>query len=245
MIKTNTLKSHELIKVLSQDECLTFVNTVFKLREHWTKRYFPPVLNIPMFLWTLGYATYLDGPEGHKLANQGMNELLQSNFSSLYSKVEAKLAEAMECDVRIDLNYALPGFHIYQGNPNIPLGLAFGGNPHFDTPHLRANFKFPFTDYFSFTLPILLPKLGGGLNYWIDIPEYVETGKWIHEVSRESRQWLTDNVRYLPYKGGAMAVHDCDILHQLANKVKTTEDDWRITLQGHGVFRGSYWMIYF
>lgn len=146
-----------------------------------------------------------------------------------------------------DIRYNLPGFHIYQGHPDLPLGLYCGGTIHYDSPHKRANFPFQTSDeeVFSFTLSISLPRNGGGLNYWVKVPPFVETGKWFHLTSKQSQEWLSTNVKHLDYKIGSMVIHDCNILHQMSNNVKTDADDWRITLQGHGVYRDDYWMIYF
>jgi len=42
-----------------------------------------------------------------------------------------------------------------------------------------------------------------------------------------------------------LELHDGKFLHQIANMVPTTKDDWRITLQGHGVLVDDKMRIYF
>jgi hypothetical protein len=245
-ITVNTLKDKTMVPTLSQAECASLASKIFELRQHWIKRTMQD-FTIPLSFWTIGYATYLDGPEGHVQSKNGMNSFLLKHFSGLYEKVSAALQESLQREVRTYPEYNLPGFHIYQGNPNLPLGLYCGGTIHYDTPHKRANFQFAVSDeeVFSFTLPIQLPKRGGGLNYWPEIPAHLPAGDWFHQSPPETKEWLAKNVKHLKYNTGLLVIHDCNILHQMSNEVKTDPDDWRITLQGHGIFREDHWMIYF
>jgi hypothetical protein len=245
-IAINTLKDATRISVLDRDECNSIVRVIFDLHNYWIKRTMSD-FSIPLSFWTLGYATYLDGPEGHKKSKQEMNAFLLKHFGTLYDKVIHHLQGSLNCPVKTCLDYNLPGFHIYQGNPALPLGLFCGGTIHYDTPHQRADFPFAVSDaeVFSFTLPVSLPRNGGGLNFWPKVPAYVEAGNWFHLTSKETQKWLIDNLHHLDYAVGSMVVHECNILHQMSNNVKTDETDWRITMQGHGVFREDHWMIYF
>jgi len=203
--------------------------------------------DVPLSFWTIGYATYLDGPAGHKKSQATMNAFLYQHFENLYTKVLSELSRVLKYPAKLYSEYNYPGFHIYRGNPALPLGLYCGGTIHYDTPHKRADFPFDTPDdkVLSFTLPLSLPKNGGGLNYWPEVPSHLSAGAWFHQSTSEMQKWLLDNVTHLDYKEGELVIHDCNILHQMSNQVQTTVDDWRITLQGHGIFMGDHWFIYF
>jgi len=82
---------------------------------------------------------------------------------------------------------------------------------------------FPFkkedvSKHFSFTIPLLLPYMGGGLNLERERYEYAER---------------------------ALYYHDTGIAHAIAEfKEPILPSDWRITLQGHGFTVGANSYLY-
>lgn len=213
------------IAVLTEQECQRFADQVLKLKDHWTHR-LDQLKGVKIELSTLGRATYLDGFEGQALARNEINQILWENFKDLYHIVCEKLTESLGRPVMIDQHYILPGFHVVNAIEALPGGVDYGGMIHADTQHESAQFPFEFSEIFSFTLPLLIPQNGTGLNYWTD---------------------STRELKYLPYKLGEMVTHSCTTLHQMANpEAGMQPGEYRITLQGHGVLKsGGQWLIYF
>ena len=91
----------------------------------------------------------------------------------------------------------------------------------------------------SFTLPIELPACGGGIRVWeLDLFQIQEQEK------REAIELIrSSQSRRYSYTEGKLFVHRGHALHQIA-PWKAGVDDYRITLQGHGLYFGGQWNIY-
>ena len=83
------------------------------------------------------------------------------------------------------------------------------GHEHIDTPYQKVFWPEPFSNPFSFTVVMQLPECGGGLITGDD---------------------------YTPYEVNKMYIHSGLKSHRIANKEDVEEDEYRITLQGHGAF---------
>lgn len=249
-MKINVLKNNELlVDVFTEQESAFWVKTLMGLRKHWIKREVPG-FDVALAYWTLGNATYLDGTYKNIKNLKRSNQRLIKKFEGFYATVSRKLSETLNAEVEINDRFTIPGFHIYSADYDWPLGIEGAGQIHLDRPHHRTEYDFGYSDVLSFTLPIQLPTLGGGLTYWLEVPGQIievleKGGKWYHELDESARAWLSANRQFLPYTIGKMVIHDCDTVHQVTNDTPMRDGDFRITMQGHGVFHENRWLIYF
>ena len=230
------------------DECTGLTRQVLALRDAWLARVPPTDAGRPG-MWTLGQATYLDGPHGHGQAAASTNRLLLAHFGGTYRRLCGTLAGLLGQPVLTAPDaFALPGFHIFQASHPGPVGLRHGGSIHVDRQHLQAGFGFACDEVFSFTLPLCLPRGGGGLNFWpAAAPADVgQTLGWFDELAAPATRWLEAHRRHHAYQVGRLVLHRCTTPHQIAHLVPLSPSDLRITLQGHGVrTRGGAFLVYF
>jgi hypothetical protein len=239
---------HE-IKLLDESECFDVVRTVQHLRKHWTPRHD----ELPFY--TLGQASYIDAVrdrENYYRQAQVDNAILQKNFGDLYEKLRTGLSTALNARVSYFEKAAVPGFHVFLAHKAFESPMA---SIHMDLQYRALDWPLnePIDSYplISFTLALELPKAGGGLNLW-DIHQ-----QEIEQLSRESHQKFDrlSNTEILAlisqykktfcqYQVGTMVVHSGHQLHQIAPAEKMIPSDKRITLQGHALFFGAAWHIY-
>jgi hypothetical protein len=248
------MKNIELITV---QEAKALVSKILELEPMWRERssYYSEAGTVstayPEF-YTIGSAVYLDGPSAHK---DNDNNVISTNFSGIIDKVAKTLESVLDTKVFLDAEYSSPGFHIFRGREGMQFGTSYGGSIHIDTPHITAEFPFDFNidKPITFTLVLQMPKEGGGMNYWLkdEVLEQISEGTDSTNISSlydylpmQFRAWVDINKKHEEYKVGTLYIHDGQTLHQVANEVPTTEEDLRITLQGHGVYRKEGLMIY-
>jgi hypothetical protein len=205
---------------LSIDECSGIADDVIGLRD---------ILLLRDGFFTLGAAVYLDDPRVYSTLARLINPYISKYFDELIGKVGSYFETETGLPPVFFDNIALPGFHIFDHNASNLQGYA-----HQDTPHLNL---FSGTDYsrpFTFTLPVRLPRLGGGLNTWPD-----------SDVTKHTDPKELPPPVYFPYTTGTLYIHDGLMLHQVANNVPIEVDDMRITLQGHGVCFSDSFTLFF
>jgi len=182
------------------------VSNIFKLQDMWVSRSndFP--------FYTLGRSAYLDGktPE-YKNMQKGMNELLYNNFKELYNNVLHVLQDKLNERIYLPKDLCYPGFHIFPSDESL---LTIAGNWHEDYPHETLGLGNKDTS--TFTVPILLPKSGGGIDCMIN-----------------------DAPIYISYKENEMLWHDGTTLHRIASFKEYKPNEYRITLQGHLIRRNN------
>ena len=64
-------------------------------------------------------------------------------------------------------------------------------------------------------------------------------------LDKENFKWIDKNKKEVLYKVGEMVVHSGGRPHQLAKLDYGLENEWRITLQGHGILSDGFLDIYF
>ena len=64
-------------------------------------------------------------------------------------------------------------------------------------------------------------------------------------LDEENFKWVDKNKKEVLYKVGEMVVHSGGRPHQLAKLDYSDENEWRITLQGHGILSDGFLDIYF
>jgi len=148
--------------VLDWDDCALIRERVIALREHWTER-------SPGSFYTLGAASYLDGPNKHDAylaAAHVTNQVLQEHFDAALATLREFFEELLDDAVLYDPRYALPGFHIF---------LLRGGDRSNDDVAQRAHFDLQWMHAMpgqepqgtlSFTLPIEQPSGGACMAVW-------------------------------------------------------------------------------
>jgi hypothetical protein len=235
----------DTIPVLSSGECARVRQTLHGLRSSWIQR---GSAEYPFY--TVGAASYIDAvphtpPPRYQEMLVETNPVLRENFDWLYVRLMNKLSVHLQALVRTEDELALPGFHVWQGRSvptsslSIHFDLQYMSIPWRDAP--RADRSRPI----SFTLPIALPRRGGGLNSW-DL-SYEE--QLAHFQATQQRMPVEEMAKsrtrtFHPYTQGELTLHSGHMLHQIAAVDQNYPDDERITLQGHGLYCDSAWTIY-
>jgi hypothetical protein len=230
----------EKLVCLERKESQSVLSEIHSLRSHWVARMGE---SLPFF--TLGSASYLDSgfdsDFGYKKKVKRTNPLLKEHFLWLYQKIQETLMAYTGQKVLFDETLAYPGFHIFEYSPYFKEAVA---SVHFDLQFESISWdsyqKIEKDKTLSFTLPITLPKAGGGLLYW---NLSYEIGK---EMSDDEIDAYTTKTaaNYIPYEIGKLVVHKGQILHQIAPAKNMEPKDERITLQGHALFCDGAYRIY-
>jgi hypothetical protein len=234
------------IDIISSDEASVVRQTLFDVRDRWIRRG-----GEPSQFYSFGAASYMDfGTWAQRFADYTAtvnvyNPLLLNLFGDLLERVRAGLEQHLSEPVRFKADAAVPGFHIWL-YPSI--FTSSNASLHFDLQYRNLNWSAveapDFTKTISFTLPIVLPKRGGGLNVW-----NVTNAEYEKLLTKGMTSSPTDVIRfkkltYNPYCVGILALHSGHELHQIAAVTEADLDDERITLQGHGVRCATGWEIY-
>jgi hypothetical protein len=235
----------EAIPVLSSAECERVRQAVHALRSNWIVR---GSADYPFY--TVGAASYIDAvpqtpPPRYQEILVETNPVLREHFDWLYARLMNKLSVHLQAAVRTANELALPGFHVWQGLdvPTSPTSV------HFDLQYTsipwpdlgRSDLSRPL----SFTLPIALPRGGGGLNSWeISYEEQVAHFQATRESTPAEEMPKLRTRTFHPYTPGVLALHSGHTLHQIAAVDQAYPDDERITLQGHGLYCDGAWTIY-
>jgi hypothetical protein len=225
------------IQALSEDECARVRAELHAVRERWRRR--RP--GLPFY--TLGAAAYLDArptASEYERCAPTENAVLRERFGWLYDRIRPELDAVLGGRTRIDHEHALPGFHIYLAHPVFERPIA---EVHFDRQQHRLDWGGSAVDWerpISFTLPIALPRHGGGLHTW-DV-SFAEMAPLERDGRRE--RFRASRRDYEPYRVGEMVVHSGHLLHQAAPGVHLTEADERFTMQGHALLRDGVWELY-
>ena len=233
------------IPVLDDGECKDLCQSVAALRPFWVARTAEPAA-----FFTLGVACYQDLPPPVPGVRQrdyyreapAYNALIGERFHWLLERVRGVLQATLGAAVGFAPGLALPGFHIFE----------FGAIPRTDVASIHFDLQYQMIDWkdggaepdfdspISFTLPIRLPRGGGGLYVWDLTWEEMARGGY-RDVATAG---LERHKTFHRYALGAMAVHSGHRLHQIAGVADVQPGDQRITLQGHGIRRGAAWVVY-
>ena len=222
------------LPILNSEECRQIADRVQQLRSQWRLRQ-------PGF-YTLGYAAYMDCRDPVSRLRYfddapRLNGVLVDHFGPLYRSVIATLEEALRERCRLGERQAIPGFHVWLGQ-GIPHRGFDAGSVHFDLQYLDNGLcadRWPTTaNVVSFTLPVRLPKAGGGLNIW-DVEYPKPAGREVWPFTRMER---------IRYASGSLVLHSGHELHQIAPIERIADNDERICLQGHGIRQDGYWLLY-
>lgn len=246
------LTKPRVIPVLTSAEAAATASRVFDLRRNWTQ------IQPDYEAYVLGTASYLALPFPEYQAQAAVsNALLRASLPELYERVFAELGPALAAvrngPLLIEDGRALPGFQILLVDRTLRDPRGPFGSAHWDWNflHLEWHSDLPADltqlPVASFTLPILLPAAGGGLLFWEDL-----TSAEVNAFALERKVKLWNAVPFLTkdrspsyqaYTPGQLVLHSGSLIHQVA-PWQWRAGDVRITLQGHGLFFGGKWHIY-
>jgi hypothetical protein len=234
----------EQFDFLDSDECRRTADLVYALKPHWEAR----LPDAPFF--TLGAASYVDAAvpserEARYYAKAArLNPILDENFGWLYGKLMRSLEERLGGKCAFKPRAARPGFHVFLPVPLFQLPIA---KIHADlqfglldwSEHPRPDFANPM----SFTVSVVLPRGGGGLNTW-DVPFESVRGLAPEEIAKKV---ASIPPAFRPYSPGGMVLHSGQTLHQIAPLPEILPGDARdarITLQGHAIRSDGTWWLH-
>lgn len=232
-------KALKEINFLTESESWEIGQKILQLKSQWISRMEGIV---PAF--TLGAASYIDATnkaddQYHKLAKIH-NPFLSSHFSDLYECLKIVLEREIGIQTEYEKDLALPGFHIFLSHKAFEFPVA---SSHYDLQFKKINWSYKEIDFdhpISYTVPIMLPSQGGGLNYW-DF-QYQET-KILDKEKFEKLQ-ASSKCHFFPYHVGKLILHNGLIWHQIAPGKNLGPNDARITLQGHGLICDGILRLY-
>jgi hypothetical protein len=241
MSATRTTEAVSLITerpLLTAEECRKVRDDVHALNKFWQ----PLKRDLRITHYSLGTPSYIGGENPAIYAAQArlLNPLLQARFAWLYGRLAEGLSSELGEPTAYRPTFSLPGFHIYVRRSGLT---AEGGCIHHDGQYRLLDWA-PDAEFdrpISYTLPVTLPRTGGGLNYWDLFRSEIKTG-----VKREDLEPIlrTREQRHHRYGVGRLVVQWGEFFHQIAGTVDPQDDDERITLQGHAVRCGSEWILY-
>lgn len=216
---------------LSADECSYVYNRLIHLRDKWvsvrdtdvsdlgnpdyTKHCFN-FLGVPVYSFHNNIEKYIEFKNQH-------NDLLSDDFGNIYVRIKDKISQVLGFDAFYCDDIAYPGFHIFgPGMSDQPVNYDYF---HFHRDHFSTDFMsiIPYTETFSFIIPIKLPKNGGSLTYG-------NKSTVANEVL--SKDEVIDCQTY-EYTEGSMSYWSGNIPHKISDFVLDGVDDYRITWQIH------------
>lgn len=218
--------------LLEAGDCSAIVAAVEALKSEWTPRH--PLA--PFF--TLGAASYLDGGAAPYLtAAARLNPLLDEAFGPLYGRLTHALSERLNAPVVLAERYARPGFHVFLAHPAFERPVA---SVHCDLQHQLVGEHAGPDETLSFTMPVALPREGGGMDVWD-----CDQDDWLAQSPAARLETLkTRPRRDVAYALGELVLHSGRLVHRIQASQALAPDDARITLQGHGVRREGVWHLY-
>jgi len=232
------------IPLLDVTDCERVASAVSNLRDHWIPRTRPPTS-----FFTLGVASYMDLSSP---AEQGLtrnyyeeapifNALILDRFGWLLKLIQDALNDTLGLTTCFCPRLAVPGFHIFE---HLAIPTTDLASIHSDLQYQLIQWGdcatlLDFRNPVSFTLPIKLPAGGGGINEWDLTYEEMTLAHLDLATSLRSRR-----KSFQPYSIGSLALHSGHYLHQIAGVADVQPGDQRITLQGHGLRRGTDIILY-
>lgn len=212
---------------------------VFDLRRWWT-------LRAGDAFHTLGCALYQDGPRTTPFFHERVaasNALLLDHFRPALEGVRAFVAAQVGDPVCWRRDLPLPGFHIF-GADSLAIGESHAGG-HFDMQFEFAGYECePELRVLSVTVPLQVPAGGTTLDFWpIAYQDFVEL------CQRGEAGGIEDAQRLYPmhqvwHVEGRPCIQRGLPLHRIGSSRSIRPDDYRITLQCHGVHDGERWILY-
>jgi hypothetical protein len=221
--------------ILDAEDCAEICARVLALRNRWTER-------SPGRFYTLGTAAYLDATDkrdAYLAAARETNPILQENFDAVLELVREFFEELLGDAAFYNPHLALPGFHIFTSQYTDLGKEDIAARAHFDMQWMEATPGHEPQATLSFTLPIEQPNSGACLAVWPF--RYMDAVRLGYAACDYAAQNPWQRVAYEP---GRIVVHDGYVLHAIGPRAGAAPNEYRITLQGHGVRMPAGWMLY-
>jgi hypothetical protein len=219
------MKTLEVLPMFTHEQCQQIAKRVISQSHYMIKR--------GEGFYTLGASTYLDDPMHYQGIAANTNVRLNDMFEFQLEGVQEALSEHFSSEVFFATHLALPGFHIFDSQ-----SAGLEGSVHIDEPYDRIDWRgVEWHSPFSFTVPLQLPTLGGGLDHWPNATD--------EEMEAYARDGSLPPFEYLAYEVGKMYLHDGHTPHRISNRYPVPLDEYRISIQGHGVFTADGIIVYF
>lgn len=135
------------------------------------------------------------------------NEILSSEFGDIYVKLKDEVSRVLGKPTYYCDDVAYPGFHIF--GPGLKDESIKYDYFHYHYDRYPDHFKniIPYSEVYSFIIPIRLPVAGASLDY------------------NETKKFL--------YKTGSLSYWHGEVAHKISDFVLQDETDYRITWQIH------------
>lgn len=245
------------VLVFNEEEANQVARSVIDSSNLWIRR--GPVFSKDFhFFFSRGVASSTDALHSLDrylaLAAESNVSLLES-FSWIYPRIESALSSQIgEC--KVEKGLAHPGFHIFHYPESLPDHVfkslaanrenSFSSVIHYDRQHmLLLEWWDRYGDYeientMSFTIPVLIPKLGTGLNIFKGDSDICFENIGSLDIKESHNKYTVS------YNSGTCVYHIGKILHQANVSIHNMlPGDMRITVQGHGVKCDGIWRLYF
>ena len=189
----------------------------------------------PGGLLTIGEPFYRnrDRPDYYAACARAENRLLYRHFRLVHERVAAFFEHRYALPVVYAEELAVPGFHVF-GFP--APGEYEGGGWHVDAletqvPSLVAR-RSAITAVVNFTVPIVLPDGGSGLDLEADAPG-------APPARRGGGEPVT-----VPYRAGTVVFTETELWHRISASRCFSPGQRRVTYQGHGVRLDGRWIFF-
>lgn len=192
-----------------------------------------------------------------------MNPFLKLNINDIYQKIFIFLESHLGKEVTMLDDLAYPGFHILTYNKNCELvtnSLHIDDQYYYHMDLLRKKFnQVDDQRFLSFTVAIQMPKNGSGLYIWpiegwekLNLEEaankYMDLQVMKNNLIDFDRKKYEEEFKpeIVRYEEGKIIFYVGNLLHEMMPFIGPSyEDDYRITLQGHGILCDNKWIVYF
>lgn len=245
-------------QILTEEESKLYSSKVFNY-----KNLFRSYANDKFYI--LGAASYANDLQQYNLIKNQTNPILKNDFAELLDLIKNYLQKTLNEKCFFDENLSYPGFQIFYSNHKdalLPLTSLHIDTPyelHYDyllNQYKNIDFKSPIT----FTLSLNLPKNRSGLYYW-------DLNNWENKTAEDSEDFYStiyklyddlfkikipsrteyENIlkpKIIDYKNGYIIFFKGNLLHQIMPFYESCEE-YRLTLQGHGLKCEKGWILYF
>lgn len=215
---------------LSNRDRAAAVEFALRNREHWET-----VADSP--LHSLGFPGYrFKGDRAEYLAQViKRNDGLRRQLRPVYESVLAALSDALGERVSLVAEVAHPGLHIltFDRLPEYDPGDPHCDSPYVQIPWLRTDDIDP-EGNLSFTLPLLLPSAGSGLEVY---------DHWVAQAKWKEIDWESEPRQHIPYRLGSLYLLRGSRYHRIAPTTGNAGES-RITIQGHLLRMGANLIAY-
>jgi hypothetical protein len=238
--KPNKLSDLCIEQIITPIQAMMFADRIKNNKQLWQKQ--------KIILHTIGTASYIEHSNGYnsyKKKYEITNKILEDNYSDLLDII-LKYFQKRCPESNVKYRFAYPGFHIFDCNliSSLPV-MSVHMDSQYELLQFNENENINSNDTLSFTLCLELPKSGGGLyifesNLQSKLQSKLQSNDFFFGLPINSKK------EKIEYKPGYIVCHNGKDIHMIAPSLSLYDNNYRITLQGHGVYEKSSntWFLY-